>query len=101
MREERGRLPLDRLVPEVVACRLGGSIQRTNIVESKSTLMEPTTRASHQSEYPSRQTAAAKFPAGGMGDATYGPSYIQPGIKGIQGFRASAMDTWRAAAAAA
>ena len=30
----------------------------------------------------------------GMGDATYGPSYIQPGIKGIQGFKLSSYNTW-------
>jgi uncharacterized protein (TIGR02001 family) len=30
----------------------------------------------------------------GMGDPTYGPSYIQPGIKGIQGFKLSSYNTW-------
>jgi len=30
----------------------------------------------------------------GTGDATYGPSYIQPGIKGIQGFKLSSYNTW-------
>ena len=30
----------------------------------------------------------------GMGDATYGPTYIQPGIKGVQGFKLSTYDTW-------
>jgi hypothetical protein len=30
----------------------------------------------------------------GMGDATYGPSYIQPGVKGIQGFKLSSYNTW-------
>lgn len=30
----------------------------------------------------------------GMGDATYGPSYIQPGIKGVQGFKLSSYNTW-------
>ncbi|MDJ0448277.1 hypothetical protein [Methylocystis sp. JR02] len=30
----------------------------------------------------------------GMGDPTYGPSYIQPGVKGIQGFKLSSYNTW-------
>jgi len=30
----------------------------------------------------------------GMGDATYGPSYIQPGIRGLQGFKLSSYNTW-------
>ncbi len=30
----------------------------------------------------------------GMGSATYGPTYIQPGIKGIQGFKLSTYNTW-------
>jgi hypothetical protein len=30
----------------------------------------------------------------GMGAPTYGPSYIQPGIKGIQGFKLASYDTW-------
>lgn len=30
----------------------------------------------------------------GMGDATYGPSYIQPGVKGVQGFKLSSYNTW-------
>lgn len=30
----------------------------------------------------------------GMGDATYGPTYIQPGVKGIQGFKLSTYNTW-------
>ena len=29
----------------------------------------------------------------GMGDPTYGPSYIQPGIKGIQGFKLASYNT--------
>lgn len=30
----------------------------------------------------------------GMGDTTYGPTYIQPGVKGIQGFKLSTYNTW-------
>ncbi len=30
----------------------------------------------------------------GMGDATYGPTYIQPGVKGVQGFKLSTYNTW-------
>ena len=30
----------------------------------------------------------------GMGDATFGPSFIQPGIRGIQGFKLSSYNTW-------
>lgn len=34
----------------------------------------------------------------GMGDAIYGPTYIQPGIKGIQGFKLSTYNTWNVGA---
>ena len=30
----------------------------------------------------------------GMGDPTFGPSFIQPGIKGIQGFKLASYNTW-------